>query len=485
MGEMLIAYDNVVGRNSGLSGGSYVPEMPLGNLSDRQLGVVARTVDLDPGSTWFDWYVTSPTPTRVLALANHNISLDARYDLRISTELATRNYAPHTESLSSGTWLGAGISIVSNGRLAPDGEMTMDKAVGAATLDARFGKETSQYASGGRFGFSVFIAAGGWSEIIADAGPSDDGSPISSILVRINFATGAASLLSSGSFTEVSIDCEEAPNDCLRVKIEGVAPSDVGTMRFTLSPNDTGEVDGVNGVWAWGWQFEDDEVTSYFPNGAAAYSSRPAGYMDLWQTYDYAYEDLVVWPSVYTSESLDWEASNFWAGVYLDTEIEGTPWTLVHILPEKVYLTGIQFRFRDPNNADGYIQYGRLFVASSWQPVYNANYGATLGWQTDTEVQASLSGAKFFDRRAPLRVVQAKFDVMTETEGLTGIFEIMRRSGIDKEVLFVWDPDDTLHAIRRQFLGHFRTLSPLEFPEGFINGNHRSSVGIEIEELGV
>jgi hypothetical protein len=43
-------------------------------------------------------------------------------------------------------------------------------------------------------------------------------------------------------------------------------------------------------------------------------------------------------------------------------------------------------------------------------------------------------------------------------------FDIQRVASIHKEVLFVWDPADTKHLIRRSFLGRLQELSPLEQP---------------------
>lgn len=188
-----------------------------------------------------------------------------------------------------------------------------------------------------------------------------------------------------------------------------------------------------------------------------------------------------VWPAVYNTDDLEWEADNWWSGKFLQEDIDAYN-TFSIILPENARVTHWLIEIEDAGNTDGFIEAGRLFMAPTWQPVYNANYGATLGWETNTEVQQALSGAEFFDIRSPYRVAQFRFDYMTESEGLSGPFEMMRKCGIHGEVLFMWDPEDTIHAPRRQFLGRFRVLNPLEFPEGRINSNFRSSVAMEVKE---
>lgn len=193
---------------------------------------------------------------------------------------------------------------------------------------------------------------------------------------------------------------------------------------------------------------------------------------------------LDVWPPVYNTEDLEWEADNFWSGKFLKEDIEAYN-TFTVMLPQDVRVHHWLIEIDDPGNDDGFIEAGRLFMAPKWQPVYNANFGATLGWETGTEVQSSLSGAEYFDVKTPYRVAQMRFDLMTESEGLSGPFEIMRKCGIHGEILFMWDPDDTIHAARRQFLGRFRVLNPLEFPEGTLNGPYgdlRSAVAMEIKE---
>lgn len=200
-------------------------------------------------------------------------------------------------------------------------------------------------------------------------------------------------------------------------------------------------------------------------------------------TFDYDTGWIDVWPAVYTTYELEFEEDNWWSGKYLEEDLVGYTHTLSVILPDAARPLYWRWEFSDMNNADGFVEAGRLFFAKAWQPIFNANFGATLGWQTGTDVQEAISGAEFFDVKTPFRVAQFKLDVMTEDEGLTGPFEIMRKMGVDGEILFMWDPTDTIHATRRQFLGRLRTLSPLEFPEGFINGAFRTSVPMEVKEL--
>jgi hypothetical protein len=71
---------------------------------------------------------------------------------------------------------------------------------------------------------------------------------------------------------------------------------------------------------------------------------------------------------------------------------------------------------------------------------------------------------------------------MTEDEAMSKAFEIQRLSGIDKEVVFMWNPTDTRHAIRRQYLGRLRKLEALEFPQAYVDGQQAVQTAWEVKE---
>lgn len=187
-----------------------------------------------------------------------------------------------------------------------------------------------------------------------------------------------------------------------------------------------------------------------------------------------------VWPPVYNSTDLDWQALNWWSGKYLAEEIAGITWQKIIDLGSAMNARYWRFEIDDTTNTAGYVEIGRLFIGPAWQPTINMSYGAGIGWEDKTEVQEALSGAEFFDQRRPYRVAQFQTGFMETDEGFSRAFEIHRRSGVHEEVLFVWDPDDTIHAVRRQFMGRLRQLSPIEYP---YDGLDRTKTAWEIKEL--
>lgn len=171
-----------------------------------------------------------------------------------------------------------------------------------------------------------------------------------------------------------------------------------------------------------------------------------------------------VWPVVYPESTLEWEDENWWDGKYTEEQIAGYTTLLNIILAVPIVARYWRLEIDDADNAAGYVQAGRLFIGPAWQPQLNMVYGAGIGWQTGTDAQESLGGAEYFSRRTPYRVARFSLDWMSVDEGMATAFEMDRSAGIDREVLYVFDPNDTVHALRRQFLARLRALSPVEYP---------------------
>lgn len=199
-------------------------------------------------------------------------------------------------------------------------------------------------------------------------------------------------------------------------------------------------------------------------------------------TFDYDSGWLDVWPPVFNSYDLDWGDPNWWSGRYLEEDRAGYVWTTVHNLPVRARPLYWVFNFNDPENVNGFVEFGRLFQGASWQPSHNMDTGASLGLETSTEVSVAHSGAEFFDVGTPYRVMRFVTNGIKETEAMSKVFEIQRRSGIDKEVLVMWSTTDTLHALRRQFLGRLRKLDPIEWPQMFVDGDLGTKAAWEVKE---
>ena len=205
----------------------------------------------------------------------------------------------------------------------------------------------------------------------------------------------------------------------------------------------------------------------------------PAGFMDDLQpaAYDSGWKD--VWSIVYPFGSLEWGDENWWSGKYTTEEAEGYIAELVHILPSDRYERWWRIEFDDQTNAAGYIEIGRMFIGPVWQPKLNMKYdGASIGWETTTEARQAISGAEYFSDGINYRVQRFTLGHMKQDEAFSQAFELQRRAGISGEILWIHDPDDTVHALRRRFLARLRQLSPIEYPYPLTN-----STAFELKEL--
>lgn len=171
-----------------------------------------------------------------------------------------------------------------------------------------------------------------------------------------------------------------------------------------------------------------------------------------------------VWPEVYPFGVEPWGSARLWTGRPSAEDVAGYTAPLVYILPRSINAQYIRVEIDDEDNEAGYVQFGRVFAADGWQPEYNMAVGATIGFMSRTEVQAALSGAEYFNARTSPRVVKFELPALSQDEGMAQAYEIQRGVGVSGEVMFIWDPDDTVHALRRQFLGRLVELSPIENP---------------------
>jgi hypothetical protein len=173
---------------------------------------------------------------------------------------------------------------------------------------------------------------------------------------------------------------------------------------------------------------------------------------------------IPVWATVYSTDTLDWEADNFWTGQYKAADIAGYPWHLCILTGAPSYLRYWRFEISDAANPAGFIQLGRIFIGDAWQPDNGVDFGAAIGWEDPTTIQTSLSSSEYFDGKAPYRVAHITTHFMSTDEAYARAFEIQRRSGTWKELFFIMDVDDTLHAIRRSFPGRQRSIDPISIP---------------------
>ncbi len=173
-----------------------------------------------------------------------------------------------------------------------------------------------------------------------------------------------------------------------------------------------------------------------------------------------------VWPVSFEYEQLEWEDDNFWLGNdELDNALDYTPFAVV--FADQIYqdVRAVLIEIFDADNSDGYFEAGRLFVGTGWQPEFNAEYGMQFNHEIDTKVEESLDGTEYFDRKRAKRVASFQLDNMQAADAFNKLFSMQRDQGVDKEVIFAYDPDRTGEFFyNRTFLGRMKQADPIATP---------------------
>lgn len=120
----------------------------------------------------------------------------------------------------------------------------------------------------------------------------------------------------------------------------------------------------------------------------------------------------------------------------------------------------------DTSNIDGFIEIGRLWFGSGFQPDINFEPGAQLGWETSSESIEMDGGRLFHIDRALRRVATLMLPQVPDDEAYVHIWRMYQKLGTTGQLLFMYDVTDTVHMHRRAFLATFGGLSSFQAIHG-------------------
>lgn len=187
---------------------------------------------------------------------------------------------------------------------------------------------------------------------------------------------------------------------------------------------------------------------------------------------------LDAWPAwMYPFGYMDWSDPEFWDGRPATEDLGDFSQDIIYPLSVTTVGRYIKVEITDTANADGYVEFGRLFIADGWQPTWNMAEGASIGHEDLSTLAQSPAGKEFHTERDVRRVMRFQLPHLTEYEGARA-FDMQRIAKTIHEVLVVWDPDDLADVKRRGFMGRMRQLSAIEYP--FYETN---STAFEIQEI--
>jgi hypothetical protein len=185
-----------------------------------------------------------------------------------------------------------------------------------------------------------------------------------------------------------------------------------------------------------------------------------------------------VWRRVFPSGSLPFGHPSLWDGRLRPEDAAGYPMPVLAVWPTPFIARYWRVDIDDPTNPAGVVDLARLVISPGWQPSLNFGFGARLGWESDTVGEQSLGGARFFDRRPPRRVLSFTLEGLPGDEMLSVAFDLQRSLGVDRQLFFVFDPDDDYHRHRRSFLATLSQTARLDFPY-----HGRISTAFDLEEV--
>ncbi|HBI69615.1 MAG TPA: hypothetical protein DDZ22_11520 [Massilia sp.] len=229
--------------------------------------------------------------------------------------------------------------------------------------------------------------------------------------------------------------------------------------------------DTTTGFFAWGAQLElGQRVTSYYPTTTTA-QTRPVGYIDAWQSYDYDSGWVLACPAPAV------ELEGFTAAQAASAYAYGGGAYARHWLPQQMDATGLAVDIADPDNLQGYIEAACMVAGPVWSPRYNAS-GTSVSVIDRTEVSRSAAGDQLADPGTLSRKVPVDLRAMPE-EDRARFLDLVRNSRAHPILMSVF-PEHPDLALERDFMVYGRRTKDSDIAYQFAGAY---STTLEIEEI--
>lgn len=164
---------------------------------------------------------------------------------------------------------------------------------------------------------------------------------------------------------------------------------------------------------------------------------------------------------IYPFGSLPWEHPSYWTGKITEEERINNAFPIVDILIDSPVIGRyVRYEFFDSGNTSDF-EISRLFLTPGWQPSINPIYGASIRYQSDTNYDKTDGGEKVFDVKQGYRVFPFTIDNLPKNEALTQALEAQKKLGKDKQLFFIFDPEDDVNISRLSFTATVEELDPI------------------------
>ncbi len=192
-----------------------------------------------------------------------------------------------------------------------------------------------------------------------------------------------------------------------------------------------------------------------------------------WQAWrDAAHTDSVydsgwldAWPPIWPTSTRRWTDPNWWSGRLLAEELATYPRVWSRVLSPAINARYWRLSLSDPDNAAGWLEIGRLVMATGWRPTYNMSFGVALGWEDSTSITETESGMEVADVRPRRRVATFSLEHLTGDEAYSLVMDTQRALGVWGEVLLCLNPDDQRRILQNTLWGRLRKLGMVSRPD--------------------
>jgi hypothetical protein len=115
----------------------------------------------------------------------------------------------------------------------------------------------------------------------------------------------------------------------------------------------------------------------------------------------------------------------------------------------------------DPDNADGYLDFGRLYIADSFTPQRTFSYGWTQQWMDGQVRDKSLGNQTYPQERNTYRRISGQFRWQSESDMYGELYQLQRKRGSSKDVLLITDELKTDRLMDWSVYGLMTDIEPI------------------------
>jgi hypothetical protein len=184
------------------------------------------------------------------------------------------------------------------------------------------------------------------------------------------------------------------------------------------------------------------------------------------------------WPIVEEFGTLPWGVFS-WGGYLNPTVAAEYTISAFDILDSTVQARYLRIDISDPDNADGYLQAGRLLAGPAYRPSINYANGVEFEFVDESRVTKSRGGQTFVDEVERFRRIRFDLINLPENEIFQNVFnQIDRLKGIAGDVFIVPQPDKASTWPTQNIYGRITNTDPIVNSSLTYYGRR-----IEVEEL--